>query len=158
MNTNFAPILHIIRGVSGSGKTTLAKKLSAAIGANYFEADMYFIRDNGKYMFDPKQLPEAHDWCLREVCREIKEGHNVIVSNTFTTEWEMQEYIRCALLYDFRVHIITCVGRYQNVHGLTEKAVARQIARFESNEEIKANNSRYDNPNITFAEYQNERI
>jgi predicted kinase len=151
--TNLSPILHIIRGVSGSGKTTLAKNLSLAVGCYYFEADMYFVRVDGKYTFNPAELPKAHEWCLEQVRKEMDLGYSVIVSNTFTREWEMQEYIRAALLHDYRVHIITCTGQYQNTHGLTKEQVARQVARFESNAEIKAANSRYDNPNITFAEY-----
>jgi predicted kinase len=145
--------LYIVRGISGSGKTTFAKELAEREHCFYFEADMYFERVDGAYTFNPAKLPQAHEWCLAEVCAEIRSGRSVIVSNTFTREWEMQEYIRCALLHDYTVRVITCTGQYQNVHGLTEREVARQVARFQSNEEIKAANSRYDIPNVIFSNH-----
>ena len=145
--------LYIVRGVSGSGKTTFAKELAERFACRYFEADMYFVRVDGAYTFNPAMLPKAHEWCLNAVRDEIRAGYDVIVSNTFTREWEMQEYIRAALLHDYTVRVITCTGRYQNVHGLTEAMVAKQVARFESNEEIKAKNSRYDIPNVIFSNH-----
>jgi predicted kinase len=141
--------LYLIRGVSGSGKTTTGKNIAEVLNCNLFEADQYFEVD-GVYKFDATQLNKAHNWCLNNVATEIREGRNVVVSNTFTREWEFQEYVRCALLHDFRVVIIECLGHYQNTHGLTETQIARQTARFESNDEIKAKNSRYDDNRVIF--------
>jgi len=134
--TNLSPILHIVRGVSGSGKTTLAKSLQYAVGCYYFEADMWFVRVDGEYTFNPAMLPKAHEWCFEQVKREIDLGYSVIVSNTFTRLWEMRNYIEYAKARDYRIHIITCTGRYPNTHGLTQEMVDKQIARFESNESI----------------------
>jgi predicted kinase len=143
-------ILYIIRGVSGSGKTTLAQKMAIEKGCQYFEADMWFVRGDGEYIFDARELPRAHRWCQDQVRNEIANGRDVIVSNTFTREWEMQEYIRCASLHNYHTVVIECRGQYPNVHGLTEEAVAKQVARFESNDEIRARNSRYDDGHVTF--------
>ena len=129
--------LYIVRGVSGSGKTTYAKELAQAEKCLYFEADMWFDID-GVYTFNASELGRAHEWCFEEVADEISHGRDVIVSNTFTRSWEMEAYIAKALNHGYRVRIITCTGRYQNTHGLTEAMVARQVARFQSNKEIEA--------------------
>jgi predicted kinase len=128
--------LYIVRGVSGSGKTTFAKELAERFACRYFEADMYFVRVDGAYTFNPAELPKAHEWCFEQVRMEICDEYDVIVSNTFTRLWEMRNYIDLALEHGYRVRIITCTGCYQNVHGLTEEMVAKQVARFQTNKEI----------------------
>lgn len=130
------PTLYIIRGVSGSGKTTLAQKMAAEKHCLYFEADMWFMRGDGEYIFDVKELPRAHNWCFGEVAAELHNGRDVIVSNTFTRLWEFRNYIDFAIDKGAKIRVITCRGEYQNVHGLTEDMVAKQIARFQSNLEI----------------------
>ena len=129
--------LYIIRGVSGSGKTTYAKKLAEASHCNYWEADQFF-ETNGVYKFDPTQLQQAHAACLENVATDIRDGKNVIVSNTFTRQWEMvgtsdkMRYIDFALHHGYRVVIIECIGQYQNTHGVSERTIAKQKARYES--------------------------
>jgi predicted kinase len=127
--------LYIIRGVSGSGKTTLAKEIAAREHCLYFEADMWFEHDEG-YRFEVSELPRAHEWCFNEVADEIAHGRSVIVSNTFTRLWEMRNYIDFAIDKGARIRVITCRGRYQNTHGLTEAMVEKQLARFQSNLDI----------------------
>lgn len=133
---NMKNTLYIVRGVSGSGKTTYAKEIAEQFGIRYFEADMYFVRVDGAYTFNPAMLPKAHEWCFEQVCIEMQTNHDVIVSNTFTRTWEMKNYIDAALDHGYQVRIITCTGRYQNTHGLTEEQVEKQRARFQSNLEI----------------------
>lgn len=135
--------LYIIRGVSGSGKTTLAREMATKLNCRYLEADMFFMREDGTYAFNPVQLPSAHNWCFNQTVLELHLGRDVIVSNTFTRLWEMRNYIDVALERNCRVRIITCTGRYQNVHGLTEEQVNKQLARFQSNHQI-AQELRYD--------------
>ena len=90
--------LILVRGIPGSGKSTTAKLLGAG-GAGYahFEADMYFMED-GVYKFDPTKIRDAYAWCQNSVEQAMllnhTSGHNstIIVSNTFTQEWEMEPY------------------------------------------------------------------
>jgi predicted kinase len=121
--------------VSGSGKTTLAQKMAAEKNCRHLEADMWFNCE-GEYRFDPRMLQTAHEWCFANAAVELKEGRDVIVSNTFTRLWEMRNYIDFALEQGCKVRIITCRSRYQNVHGLTEEQVNKQAARFQSNLQI----------------------
>ena len=89
--------LFLLRGLPGSGKSTLAKSL----GGVYREADMYFMSKTewNLYEFNASKLKDAHEWCRSSVegCMEDnitnpKLFTRIIVSNTFTQEWEMQPY------------------------------------------------------------------
>ena len=77
--------LILLRGLPGNGKSTFAK----VIGGTHYEADMYFMED-GIYNFDPSGLKDAHAWCRNSTETAMRRGEDkVIVSNTFTQEWEM---------------------------------------------------------------------
>ncbi len=84
--------LRIIRGLPGSGKSTLAKSME---GFEHIETDMWFML-NGEYKFDLKNIRVAHMWCQDQVLKMLKEGKNVVVSNTFTQIWEMKYYLDLA--------------------------------------------------------------
>lgn len=73
--------LTLIRGLPGSGKSTLAKTLPAV----HFEADMYFIADDGVYRYDKAKISDAHEWCRAEVKRALTNKQDVVVSNTFSS-------------------------------------------------------------------------
>jgi len=85
--------LTLIRGLPGSGKSTVAAGMSESSGAIHLESDMYFINDEGEYIFDPEKLEDAHHWCLEQTRKYLRMGIPVIVSNTFTRCWEMQKYV-----------------------------------------------------------------
>ncbi len=84
-------ILYIVRGIPGSGKSTFAKSL----GGTHFETDMFFMKD-GEYKFDISKIKEAHKWCQDSVYTAMLLNHTallnnvIVVSNTFTQEWEMK--------------------------------------------------------------------
>ena len=132
-------ILTIIRGVSGSGKTTTAKRLAgdpSKFGyTKFFEADMFFDID-GKYNFDAKFLPNAHEWCRSMVAREMLQKNDVIVSNTFTQYWEIESYLKLAHANGYKVYMVHCTGEYENVHGVPADKVKQMKDRFESNEQV----------------------
>ena len=56
--------LLLIIGIPGSGKSTLAKRIKAEnpefATANIWEADMFFIDENGNYNWDPNYIKSAH--------------------------------------------------------------------------------------------------
>ena len=101
-------ILYLLRGLPGSSKSTLAKQL----GGTHFETDNYFLDDNKNYKFDGSKLREAHQWCQDLVSDAMllnhTTGHNdtIVVSNTFTKEWEMKPYIDMAKDWEYRVFSI----------------------------------------------------
>ena len=131
--------LILVRGVPGSGKSTTAKLLGAG-GAGYahFEADMYFMED-GVYKFDPTKIRDAHAWCQNSVEQAMllnhTTGHNstIIVSNTFTQEWEMETYYKLASAWGYKVFSIIVENRHGgvNVHNVPEGVLQAMKDRFE---------------------------
>lgn len=131
--------LILLRGIPGSGKSSTAKLLGAG-GAGYahFEADMFFMKD-GEYQFDATKLKDAHQWCQNSVEHAMllnhTTGHNstIIVSNTFTQEWEMDAYFKLADHWDYRVTTLIVENRHGGVneHGVPDEALTRMRDRFE---------------------------
>lgn len=123
--------LILLRGLPGSGKSTLAKTFQ---GAAHFEADMFFTTPEGSYNFDPSKLRLAHEWCQRNVdlVMSIKEK-DVVVSNTFTQEWEMAAYTKMAAEHGYRVMSLIVENRHNGVneHDCPEDKIEIMRNRFE---------------------------
>jgi tRNA uridine 5-carbamoylmethylation protein Kti12 len=127
--------LILLRGLPGSGKSTTVGLLGAgSSGTAHFEADMFFMRD-GEYKFDFSQIKEAHKWCQSSVERTMFLGHNstIIVSNTFTQEWEMDVYYKLAEEWGYRVTSLIVENRHEgvNVHGVPQETLDKMKQRFE---------------------------
>jgi predicted kinase len=127
--------LFLLRGLPGSGKSTLAKTL----GGIQIEADQYFVDSNGEYKFDASQLKHAHNYCQGQTEAWMKtdgaqvNADRIIVSNTFTQEWEMEHYYKLANLYGYRVYSIVVENRHsgENVHGVPADKLEQMKNRFE---------------------------
>jgi len=105
--------LILLRGLPGSGKSTLAN----AIGGVHFEADMYFVDDNGNYNFEPARIKDAHAWCQNKVKLSMESGvEKIVVSNTFTMEWEMEHYKMLAEANGYRLHSVIVENRHDGVN------------------------------------------
>jgi len=126
--------LFLLRGLPGSGKSTLAKMLVGDKDYCHKEADMYFVDRDGNYKFDVTSLRDAHAWCQEEVEFLMKYEHKVVVSNTFTQEWEMTPYFELAEKYGYRVHSLIVENRHGgvNVHGVPEDKLEIMKNRFET--------------------------
>ena len=131
-------VLFLVRGLPGSGKTSFA----SAIWNEYAvcEADKFFYDKEGNYNFDPSKLKEAHTWCKNQVeTRMIDHQNNqqyypeIAVSNTFTQEWEMEDYFKLAEKYGYKVVSLIVENRHggQNVHGVPEDKLQIMKNRFE---------------------------
>ena len=121
--------LILLRGLPGSGKSTLAK----TIGGPVFEADNYFMFD-GVYKFNPSLLEVAHNECRDRTQIAMADGHEkIIVSNTFTQEWEMEVYYELAEKYGYRVFSIIVENRHGGVneHGVPDDKLKIMKNRFE---------------------------
>ena len=97
-----------IRGLPGSGKSEFAKYL----GLNFFEADQYFDNFNDG-IFDFKLIKKAHEFCYKNVEKELKLGNSVVVSNTMTTEHEVKEYQDLAIKYKARFVSLILENRHK---------------------------------------------
>ena len=121
--------LFLLRGLPGSGKSTLAK----SIGGVHYEADMYFMKD-GEYQFDITGLRDAHQWCQNMVGSWMSDGEErIVVSNTFTQEWEMKHYYDWATDFDYKVYSLIVENRHGGVneHGVPEDKLKIMKNRFE---------------------------
>jgi broad-specificity NMP kinase len=138
--------LIILRGLPGSGKSTLAKSLAGGSGSDYFEADQYFVDDEGNYNFDASKLRQAHQWCKDQVEFAMTKGHKnflpihgphplvrIIVSNTFTQEWEMEPYYEMAKKHGYKVYSLIVENRHSgiNEHGVPDEKVEQMESRFQ---------------------------
>jgi len=125
--------LILLRGLPGSGKSTFAKTL----GGIHIEADQYFMRD-GVYEFDASQIKNAHNYCQSQTRAWM--SHNgeqiktdrIIVSNTFTQEWEMDAYFEMAEEFGYQVFSLIVENRHggMNVHGCPEDKIEQMRNRF----------------------------
>ena len=126
--------LILLRGLPGSGKSTFAKTL----GGIHIEADQYFMRD-GIYEFDASQLKNAHNYCQSQTRAWMTHNVNsittdrIIVSNTFTQEWEMDAYFEMAEEFGYQVFSLIVENRHggMNVHGCPEDKIEQMRNRFE---------------------------
>jgi predicted kinase len=133
------PIIFLVRGIPGSGKSTFAKHIWDDFVI--CEADKYFVnKETGEYNFDPSKLKEAHEWCRNEVETRMKDHQanpqyypEIVVSNTFTQEWEMQSYMDLAKKYGYRVTTLIIENRHggSNIHNVPEETLDRMRQRFE---------------------------
>ena len=93
----------------------------------------------GDYKFDASKLKEAHSWCREQVGKWMEvdnAGYDVdriVVSNTFTQEWEMKPYYELAEKYGYRVYSIVVENRHggKNVHNVPDEAIDKMRKRFE---------------------------
>ncbi len=125
--------LYIVRGVPGAGKSTFAKELANGIGAFNFEADQYFEDEEGNYHWNPAKVHLAHSWCqtnTRQVMSLMRSP--VVVSNTFTTEKEMQPYLDMAAMFGYRVTTLIIENRHGNesVHNVPQNVIDKMTERF----------------------------
>jgi len=121
--------LFLLRGLPGSGKSTLAKTL----GGRHFEADMFFVKD-GEYKFDVNYLKMAHEWCQTMVWGNMKDQTDtIVVSNTFTQEWEMKPYYEMAERFGYTVFSLVVENRHGgiNEHGVPDEILEKMENRFE---------------------------
>lgn len=123
--------LFLLRGIPGSGKSTVA----SSIGGTHLESDMYFIDSiTGDYIFNPNKLKEAHEWCQESVLSFMIAGESkIVVSNTFTQEWEMEPYYKIAKDNDYIVYSLVVENRHNGVdtHNVPKEVLFNMQERFE---------------------------
>jgi predicted kinase len=125
--------LILLRGLPGSGKSTLAKSLDGI----HIEADQFFMVD-GEYRFDASKLKDAHNYCFTRtksymyIHSSKDTAERIIVSNTFTQEWEMKPYFELAEKNGYRVYSLIVENRHDGVnqHGVPADKLEQMKNRF----------------------------
>jgi predicted kinase len=126
--------LYLLRGLPGAGKSTLAKSL----GGVHMEADQYFMED-GVYNFDATKLKLAHNYCQNQTRGWMKTNggqvnvSKLVVSNTFTQEWEMKAYYDMAKEHGYKVYSLIVENRHEgeNEHNIPVEVLEKMKDRFE---------------------------
>jgi predicted kinase len=129
--------LILLRGLPGSGKSTFANYM---FSNNIFEADHYFYDEDRNYNFDASKLYEAHKYCQLRVEHAMEANlisggvyfSEIVVSNTSTTEKELEPYLELAKKYDYQVVSLIVENRHGNksVHNVPEETIERMKQRF----------------------------
>jgi predicted kinase len=131
-------ILTLVRGLPGSGKSTFANTITNKF--SICEADKFFYDKEGNYNFDGSKLRQAHEWCRNQVETRMKDNEvnpqfypEIVVSNTFTQEWEMEAYYKLAEQYGYKVFSIIVENRHGGVneHGVPADKLEQMRNRFE---------------------------
>lgn len=128
------PTLYLIRGTPGSGKSTFAKQLKTMGVVQYvLEADRYFTDSvTGEYKFDASKLGDAHQVCQADTITALEHGYNTAVSNTSTTEKEVEVYRKIA--EDAGANFVSIIVEHRhnsvNTHGVPEDKLQQMKARF----------------------------
>ena len=113
--------LNLFRGWPGSSKTTSAQRIFP--GVLLVENDMYHMH-NGQYEWKAENMPKAISWCTDMVRMALGNGMDVCVANTFTKKKFIQAYQKMAEEFGAEFTVYRCVGRFKNVHGLSDSKVA----------------------------------
>lgn len=85
-------VVIFMRAIPGAGKTTKAKQLSKEYKATICSADDYFDV-NGKYVFEPSKLGQAHEECFEKFKKSMSGGKNVIIDNTNLRPQDVEKYL-----------------------------------------------------------------
>lgn len=120
--------IHIIRGVPGSGKSTFASK--AFPGVLHLENDMFHIQDS-QYNFNPKNQGRAVQWCYDMAEMAMKNGMDVVVSNTFTLKKFIEPYVKLAQKYGYKFDVYNMMGQFDDVHHVPSDVKERMAKQFE---------------------------
>lgn len=132
-------VLTLLRGLPGAGKSTFA----SFIWNDYAicEADKFFYDKEGNYNFDATKLKQAHEWCRERVETKMKDNQTsggayypeIVVSNTFTQEWEMEPYYKLAEQYGYKVFSLIVENRHDglNQHGVPDEKLKQMKDRFQ---------------------------
>ncbi len=126
-------VLILLRGVSGAGKSTFAKFLidNFKETPTHHEADMWMMKD-GVYDFNPNNLGYCHAQCILSTERDMQvDIPFIIVSNTFTTQKELNPYLSLAEKYQYKVISLVVENRNntQSVHSVPKEVLDSQAAR-----------------------------
>jgi predicted kinase len=132
--------LWIFRGLPGSGKSSVAN--SMFLPEQIFEADKFWYDKEGNYNFDINRLHEAHKWCQDQVHaameRDLEEADggivlsDIVVSNTSTTEKELEPYLELARIYNYKVVSLVVENRHGNksIHNVPDEVMEKMKNRF----------------------------
>lgn len=136
-------VVIILRGVSGSGKSSFADFLGNRLcdsRVGVCSADNYHLDKDGNYKFNLSKIGEAHSWCRAEFEHCLSENFDVVVlSNTNTSEKEIQPYLDLAAKYNYKVISLVVENRHgnKNIHNVPEETLQKQEQRLKNSIKLR---------------------
>jgi hypothetical protein len=76
------------------------------------------------------KLSEAHEWCREMTATSLQQGYNVVVSNTFTTQRELNPYFEIAMELGITPQVISVHGSFGSIHNVPAEAMDRMRRRW----------------------------
>lgn len=127
--------LVILRGLPNSNKDEIVK--TRYPDYVHLETDMFFTL-NGIYFYDKSKVPAAHKWCQEQVFKNLEEGKNVIVTNTFVKQWEITPYLIMSRNVGTDIEIIEATGKGNNKTNVPQDVIDRMSASWEDYNLVEA--------------------
>lgn len=124
-------LMIIMRGIPGSGKSTIAKLIQQGLpNSIVLSTDDLFMTPEGVYNFDPKKLGINHKQNQSKAMKACEEGKNVIIDNTNTKQSEVNEYVKIAQQYGYKISVVSVLEQQpiafkRNSHGVPEETHKR---------------------------------
>lgn len=130
----------VLMGISGAGKNHFIDNRMPKPNL-VVSADDFFMKE-GKYVFDPKLLSQAHANCFRRTVDFLKEHREcdhdttLVVNNTNTSVSEIAPYMAAAGAYGGEGHIICLridpvIAAGRNTHGTPLETIVKMAERME---------------------------
>jgi hypothetical protein len=104
-------------------------------------ADDFFLDEAGKYVWDPKKIQQAHEWCQKRALQMLEQGLSpVIVDNTNTMCWEARPYVKAAVERGYEIEVLQPQTPWafdpvelarKNRHAVPEAAIRKMLQRWE---------------------------
>lgn len=103
---------------------------------------MYFEDSEGNYIWNPSKLRDAHTWCKERTEHWMEwsikyylgtEPFKMFITNTFTQEWEMEDYFKLAEQYGYQVVSLIVENRHgnKNIHSVPDEKIEQMKERFQ---------------------------
>lgn len=141
--------LIVMVGESGSGKSTLAQNMKLILNAEgktcvILSTDNYWIRPDGTYSFNVRELEQAHQWNFdkfKQIFEDEDLNNNditVIIDNTNLRFSEYERYARLAVSSGWKIEVIYMPILSEeelfkrNRHNVPLETIRRQLSRRES--------------------------
>jgi len=125
----------IMRGIPGSGKTThIEQNYSDAVVCS---SDHYFTDEDGNYNFDIEHIGVAHKQSKEKFYSALERKETpIIVDNTNTRWWEMEDYVYAAEEAGYDIVFIRLVTDVEtaynrNIHNTPRDIVEKFYMIFE---------------------------
>lgn len=141
-------VMVFMRGCTGSGKSYQASNIlnkcykNADVNNFIFSADNFFIdKKTGRYHFNKFKLSKAHQWMFQNVQEAVQyEVTPVIIDNTNTQIWEMENYSKLAVNNGYWIEIIEPTSEWawdinqlfkKNKHNVSHDVIIAMMNRYE---------------------------